>query len=224
MQFKDQVSLFPISDRYELYCIAKRHLRGTPRPKVFPIEGTDEKINGNRSIPKVIARGGLQNNSGEMIEQSPALTEAMGKGGGQTPIIKQLNEPKHSNNRVYSEEGLSPTLNTMQGGNRQPKIVIPVLTPDRPNKRQNGRRFKTDGELSFTLTAQDKHGVFNGSKIRRLTPMECERLQGFPDGWTSKGINEKGEEVDISDSQRYKTLGNAVTVNVIIEIIKRLIK
>ena len=81
---------------------------------------------------------------------------------------------------------------------------------------------KTDGEPSFTLTAQDKHRVFNGSKIRRLTPLEAERLQGFPDGWTSKGINEKGEEVNMSDSQRYKTCGNAVTVNVIKAIVQRI--
>ena len=61
--------------------------------------------------------------------------------------------------RVYADDGLSPTLNTMQGGGREPKVAIPVLTPDRVNKRQNGRRFKDNGDPSFTLTAQDKHGV-----------------------------------------------------------------
>lgn len=56
--------------------------------------------------------------------------------------------------------------------------------------------------------------VIHNSKIRRLTPTECERLQGFPDGWTSKG--KYGEEIkDVSDTQRYKTLGNAVTVKVV---------
>ena len=80
-------------------------------------------------------------------------------------------------------------------------------------KRQNGRRFKEDGEPSFTLTGQDKHGVFDGAKIRRLAPTECERLQGFPDGWTE----------GISDTQRYKCLGNAVTTNVITAIGKRLL-
>jgi len=49
-------------------------------------------------------------------------------------------------------------------------------------------------------------------KFRRLTPMECERLQGFPDNWTE----------GISDTQRYRQLGNAVTVNVVYEIAKRL--
>jgi len=51
-------------------------------------------------------------------------------------------------------------------------------------------------------------------KIRRLTPVECERLQGFPDGWTARGIM-GGREVAVSDTQRYKLLGNAVTVNVV---------
>ena len=59
------------------------------------------------------------------------------------------------------------------------------------------------------------------TKIRRLTPTECERLQGFPDDWTKYGIM-NGKKVEISDSQRYKCLGNAVTTNVITEIIKRL--
>ena len=99
----------------------------------------------------------------------------------QPPQIMQLNNPKHSNDRIYDKGGISPALNTMQGGNRQPKIAMAVLTPDRLEKRQNGRRFKEDGEPSFTVTAQDRHGVYDGMRIRRLTPTECERLQGYPD-------------------------------------------
>jgi len=108
----------------------------------------------------------------------------------------------------------SETVSTRTGSTaRGQQFVIPVLTPDRLEKRQNGRRFKENGEPSFTLTGQDIHGVMQGTRIRRLTPTECERLQGFPDGWT----------VGVSDSQRYKCLGNAVTVNVIEAIIKKLI-
>jgi DNA (cytosine-5)-methyltransferase 1 len=136
--------------------------------------------------------------------------------------IKQLNNPTHSNDRVYGEDGLSPCLNTMQSGNRQPFVCRPVLTPDRLEKRQNGRRFKEDGEPSFTLTSQDKHGVYLPPRIRRLTPTECERLMGLPDGWTAKGIIDE-KEVEISDSQRYKLCGNGVVVNVVEEIIKNLI-
>ena len=93
-------------------------------------------------------------------------------------------------------------------------VAIPVLTPDRMEKRQNGRRFKNDGDPAFTLTSQDKHGVYDGLSIRRLTPIECERLQGFPDNWTE----------GISDTQRYKCLGNAVTTLVITEIGRKLIQ
>ena len=107
-------------------------------------------------------------------------------------------------------------------GNRVYSTVRAVLTPNRLNKRQKGRRFKEDGEPSFTQTGQDKHGIYDGAKIRRLTPKECERLQGFPDSFTKYGVNEKGEQVEISDSQRYKCLGNAVTTNIVKEIMKKI--
>lgn len=64
--------------------------------------------------------------------------------------------------------------------------------------------------------------LLDGFKIRRLTPIECERLQGFLDGWTEHGIDERGETVKISDTQRYKMLGNAVTVNVVKSLGQRL--
>ena len=114
---------------------------------------------------------------------------------------------KGRKSRKYTDA--APTLR----GNSGQLQVKPVLTPDRAEKRQNGRRFKDDGEDMFTLTSQDQHGVMEGSKIRRLTPIECERLQGFPDGWT------EGQ----SDTQRYKQLGNAVTVPVVKAIGEKLI-
>jgi len=101
-------------------------------------------------------------------------------------------------------------------------VAVPVLTPDRIEKRQNGRRFKENGEPMFTLTGQDKHGVYNGFKIRRLTPLECERLMSLEDGWTKYGIGEKGQ-YELSDNARYKLCGNGVVSNVVQEIIKRLI-
>jgi DNA (cytosine-5)-methyltransferase 1 len=70
---------------------------------------------------------------------------------------------------------------------------------------------------------QQRTGVTDGLRIRRLTPTECERLMGFPDGWTEYGM-EGGELVEISDTQRYKALGNAVTTNVIAAIGQRLLE
>ena len=64
--------------------------------------------------------------------------------------------------------------------------------------------------------------ITKDKKIRRLNPVECERLQGFPDNWTQKGIDEHGNEVNIPESARYKQCGNAVTVNVAEWIGKRL--
>lgn len=114
--------------------------------------------------------------------------------------------------RLHSVEGLSPTIPTDTGGGVMTKIALPVLTPDRLEKRQNGRRIKDSGEPAFTVTSQDKHGLYDGAHIRRLTPLECERLQGFPDNWTVG-----------SDTQRYKQCGNAVTVNVVEAVVGALV-
>ena len=84
------------------------------------------------------------------------------------------------------------------------------------NINANGRIIKESNEDAFTLTANSPNGILENTRIRKLTPIECERLQGFPDNWTK--IN------DISDTQRYKTLGNAVTVNVIDALFGRLLK
>ena len=80
-----------------------------------------------------------------------------------------------------------------------------------------GTRSRTKTELSCTLAGQPGQNgamlIDENPQIRRLTPTECERLQGFPDGWTD----------GISDTQRYKCLGNAVTVNVIQAIMEKLL-
>jgi DNA (cytosine-5)-methyltransferase 1 len=207
MQSKNKNDSVQLSTRYQQYDFAKRHLRGECGGEVFPFGRS------SKQTTKKETRG----------VQANCLTATCHKGAGNDGMtLVQLNKPKHSNDRVYSDEGLSPTLNTMQGGNRQP-FIAPVLTPDRAKKRQNGRRFKENGEPSFTLTAQDKHGIYDGTRIRRLTPLECERLMGFPDNWTEFGIDENGKGTIISDTQRYKTCGNGVVVNVVKEIMKKLI-
>lgn len=125
--------------------------------------------------------------------------------------IKQLNKPKFYNDRFYDKSGLAPTLNTMQGGNKIPKILSHSPRTGDPTKGGTGALISS--EYSFTID-RTPHSVIEGEgmKIRRLTPLECERLQAFPDKWTE----------GISDSQRYKCLGNAVTVNVVEEIVKKL--
>lgn len=134
-------------------------------------------------------------------------------------IIRLFNgrqEGTYGSQDVLSTNGISTTLNTMSGGGREPKIAVPVITPDRMNKRRNGRRFKENGDPAFTLNTQDRHGIFNGLRIRKLTPRECWRLQGFPDS-----TFDRAAEVN-SNSQLYKQSGNSVTVPVIYEIAKKL--
>lgn len=112
----------------------------------------------------------------------------------------------------------------MGGGHREPKVVVEkevraVLTPDREVKRQNGRRFKEDGEVPFTVNTIDKHGVaidnYPRYRIRKLTPLECWRLQAFDDE-----DFEKAMVAGISNSQLYKQAGNSITVTVLEEIFK----
>ena len=91
---------------------------------------------------------------------------------------------------VHSVNRVSPTLNTMQGGDRQPKVAIPVLTPNRLNKRQNGRRFKENGEPMFTLTSQDRHGIAikEATKKGYAEVMEGDSVNtSFPNSKTRRG-------------------------------------
>ena len=193
-----------------------------------------------------------------------------------SPTLNTTSEPKiavlgntsktgYRSHDVHDSNGLSPTIAARDyKGPKQ--IVVPVLTPDRLNKRQNGRRFKEDGEPMFTLTSQDRHGiavreatkqgyaiaeqgdsvnvsypssktrrgrvgkqvaqtlqagevnqgvVMNDIRIRKLTALECWRLQGFTDEQFYKA-----KESGVSNSQLYKQAGNSVTVNVVDAIVK----
>lgn len=153
----------------------------------------------------------------------------------------------YQQDRVYNPAGMLPAL-TAQFAERM-NVVEPraVLTPDREEKRQNERRFKEPGEPCFTLTAQDKHGVYDGYRIRKLTPLECFRLQSYPDEWyvtlklynhleliplidmsvnnityqTLLLIQERGIKEGMSDSQLYKMAGNGVTSLVAWDISRR---
>lgn len=144
--------------------------------------------------------------------------------------------------KLQKQIDVAPTIDTGCRDNLTRKqTCCAVLTPDRGEKQQNGRRIKDPGEPSFTLTAQDRHDVAiyqrprgynkggmhdvapalsisawqennllaDGIRVRRLTPRECWRLQGFPDEYF-----DKARAAGISDTQLYKQAGNGVTVNV----------
>ena len=195
------------------------HLGGTSGRQVFPITGSNGKI-------REKSEGEQRGRQGVFSDISPTLDAHYGKGGASRPYV----------------------------------AVRPVITPSRTNKRQEGRRFKNDGEPSFTLTAQDVHGVElkqitqktrQGSriydpsgisptlmaaagglggktglyqidtKIRKLTPLECERLQGLPDNFTKYRM-QNGKVIQNSDNLRYERCGRTVTIPVIEAIGERL--
>lgn len=168
------------------------HLRGTPRPEIFPIEEA--------------SRATHQRHKSADSSREVAQTIRHRYGNGTGSHIQQLNNPRHSNNRLYGTDGIGPTINTMQGGNRQPKIIA-------RNQRNEIREMKISGALTKDRSSKQFSYLVEDMQVRRLTPTECERLQGFPDGWTE----------GLSDTQRYKTLGNAVTVNVIRDVVERII-
>ncbi len=114
-------------------------------------------------------------------------------------------------NRVYYVHGKAVTLCGEAGGGsaKMGMYLMGCITPNRVNKRQNGQRFN-DGQKFYTLTAQDQHGILIEGYIRKLTPVECERLQTVPDGYTE----------GVSNTQRYKMLGNGYSVDVICHLLK----
>ena len=221
------------------------HRRGRCGREVFPIEGTSREDN-------VKPLDGLKISEGTNLINT---TQPFG-------IDKSCNKPRKIDiaNCIIAREDRGVSNHKAEGT----AIVIPVLTPERENKRQNGRRMKEDGEPSFTLTAQDRHGVAIDLKsfssktrgqafryghaacldhncyqgivtasninaiwsdkyqcylaIRKLTPRECFRLQGWEDKYFKRA-----EQLN-SNNQLYKQAGNGVTVNVIKHIAERMEK
>ncbi len=168
------------------------HLRKETRSKIFPFtKNHSEDI----VLPTITTRVTADSNGTYVSERSPRQII----GGSQ-------------GNRVYDPKGISTTLASQAGGLGAKTGLYAV------GGLQAHQKPRKDG-ISPTLT--QAMGMGGGQtplvwskkiKIRRLTPLECERLQGFPDNWTE----------GISDTQRYKTLGNAVTVNVVRAIARRL--
>lgn len=239
-------------------CFIIGHLRGRSTSKIFPIEGTDGK---NSVSLNLFGCLNGRNSQRDRVYSGDGLAPTIStKPGGNTKpkvsikIIGEINSSQDG--KILSTDGIAKCHSA--GHDNNPKIAIPVLTPDRAEKRQNGRRFKEDGEPMFTLTSQDRHGVAvepieilrnvrteYGKEvanmldtscnqgifvqvseeltvyavwyekyqcyiaIRKLTPRECFRLQGWSDDYF-----EKAQFVN-SDSQLYKQAGNGVTVSVI---------
>ena len=146
----------------------------------------------------------------ESSEISPTVTARYGTGGGNTPLVQELNE-------VYCIVGNIIDRQPENGGNGcgyQENLAYTITTVDRHAvyARQRVDEFKNDDIASTQSARQAKDATDlvvepdrqHAQLIRRLTPLECERLQGFPDDWT----NIPGA----SDSARYRALGNSVAI------------
>ena len=260
-------------NRERIYTIG--HLRRFGSRKVFPITGAD----GENSISIIGTTHPNRHSTGDIHNVDGIMSTCTSRDYKQPKqigikIIGEINSSQDG--QVHDISRISKCHSV--GHNNSPKVIIPVLTPDRVEKRQNGRRFKENGEPMFTLTAQDRHGVgikikeavkqgysiaYEGDSvnfsvpgsstrrgrvghsiaqtldtscnqgifvqvtgdftvyaiwyekyqcyiaIRKLTPKECFRLQGWTDDYfeCAAFVN--------SDSQLYKQAGNGVTVNVI---------
>ena len=197
----------------------------------------DEKYYLTDSMIKTYQRDfGSKGKEIDLEHQIPTLTASMGTGGGNVPILKQVGKLDIKGHdcikRVYSDEGLSPTLTDMQGGNRQPKVELKskckrlhqlvektefeqgkVLNMDLYNQT-------TNESISQCLTEphHNSQRLFDGLRIRKLTPKECWRLMGFDDE-----DFEKAAKVN-SNTQLYKQAGNSICVPVLMAIFKELIK
>ena len=134
----------------------------------------------------------------ECGEQVPALQARMGTGGNQVPLTYGIGNGQAHEGAAMTEE-VSQTLNTMPDAQT-------VMCPDTAHalRAKANCAYREDGE---TYPVQNM-------VVRRLTPMEYERLQGFPDHWTDIGewIDEKGKKHKESDSPKYKALGNSIAL------------
>jgi len=187
------------------------HFGGEPRRKVFPItrssgQALRELTHGLADAYRVYDGKGLART---IKAEAGGMGAKTGLYAVPVPTPDRAKKPSKDVevDGIYtnaSKNFMSPPLKglsrTLKASNHDAGVVIrPVLTPDRAGSNQ------------------ERTGVVEGVRIRRLTPLECFRLQGFPDEFFRRA-----KAAGVSDSQLYKQAGNAITVNVVYEIAKRL--
>ena len=214
------------------------HLRGERTRNVFPISGESEQS--DHQPPKIEIIGNTKNPNGTSKGTKSVVYGSGGVVGTLTATdykepkqvaIKQFGILQPNFNQcgvVYETDGIAPTIRAYQGGGLEPKIRVKEATSkgyaevgdsvnlSHPNSKT--RRGRVGKQVANTLLTGESQGVIEPDfRIRKLTPRECWRLQGFPD-WAF----DKAQEVN-SNSQLYKQAGNSVTVNVIAAIAKELL-
>lgn len=215
------------------------HLRGERTRRVFPLGGESEQS--DPQPPKIEIIGNTKNPNGTSKGTKSVVYGSGGVVGTLTATdykepkqvaIKQFGILQPNFNQcgvVYETDGIAPTIRAYQGGGLEPKIRVKEATSkgyaeaevgdsvnlSHPNSKTI--RGRVGKQVANTLLTGESQGVIEPDfRIRKLTPRECWRLQGFPD-WAF----DKAQEVN-SNSQLYKQAGNSVTVNVIAAIAKEL--
>lgn len=218
-------------NRERVYVIG--HNRRRRKSEIFPVTGNGGENSTRQLIGGAQAHRVYDSNGIACTQNAQAGGVGAKTGLYAFGIDKSSNKPQElqvANCLMTKDYGVSKRRS------EDTAIAIPVLTPARAEKRQHGRRCKEAGEEMFTLTAQDQHGIAIKVKeatnitptkdaediwavwsekykcylaIRKLTPKECFRLQGWTDDYF-----ERAEFVN-SNSQLYKQAGNGVTVNVV---------
>ena len=142
----------------------------------------------------------------ECGEQVPALQARMGTGGNQVPLTFAFGRSD-----ALVESDVASTQSARQGKSATDLVCAVDCRNFREGGETNGTlQAKSNGGISYNL----QNTVRTGMIVRRLTPMECERLQGYPDGWTDidEWMDSKGKRHKDADSPRYKALGNSIAL------------
>ena len=187
------------------------------QPLVYENHGIDSRYTGPHEVsPTISARCGTGGNNVPLVEQDASIYCIVGN------IIDR--QPENGRNGYGYQEGISYTLTAMDRHAIYSRQRVDVFAENKVACTESARQHKDATDLVMqpyqetvgTLVRSDHKGISNQyvgddkcildspNLIRRLTPLECERLQGFPDGWT----NIPGA----SDSARYKALGNSVAI------------
>ena len=196
---------------------------------VVPTPNAFENANDTRDTAIIFDRGsyGETRMSGEIV---PTLQARMGTGGNNTPMVAYPIQDGRDIEKLQNGLGVgketdpSYTLDSTGGQS----VVYPIQGSQIGREDKNGPQGSGFGEKDgpmFTENVTDRHAVaIMPATVRRLTPTECERLQGFPDGWTTQRIDEKKGLIAQADSARYKQMGNAVAVPVVEWVMRRLVE
>jgi DNA (cytosine-5)-methyltransferase 1 len=142
---------------------------------------------------------------------APTLNR-MDNNGEAFATVLIVEDDRRTGPRLHTE--IAPTLQSFMGtGGGNVPMIYPIQDGRELEKNQNGLGIGDENAPAYTLDRTGGQAVANEQIVRRLTPRECERLQGFPDDWTA----------DQADSNRYKQMGNAVAVPVVQWIIDRMV-